>query len=556
MRLRTLIAVLLTGCVGTVDSNALDGSVSTDAGRGFGGPPVAIAGSVLSSLCETAPGASVQVLDSADPPTVTDATGHFTLSAPSTSALLVTRPGAVPTLTFGHDFSTSATGVRAGSIPSDFSALFHSLASFELPVAVGTIVAGVLDQAPLPVAGATVTLLDLDGGLVPANTRLRYASYAGAVIAFTADGGTGNTGIAAFFQVPPGLYVVHVERAGYAFPDTLVPVRGGTVTADYLQGAGTGASTPLVFSGTVNGQAPFPMAPGVSMPLSGYTVTAELDDGTRVATTSDQTGTYTLQLPAIGHWFDLTATSPGYTPLRSDQRCSGLETSLRFNVGDLFNEDDSLSYFLGTTPRVVDAGVILASAVRGTTGLVGATFETSPQLPTPFYGVHAQVPASCALDVCPSGVGCPAGTRCEEGECRLGDTGPLCSSCDAGTCAAGYQPQGTLPLDGGPGVCSCMPVVGVCDLTAPACPTGTYCWTWLQELDGGSRQVGGSYCQPYQPRATSTVTVNNGVPQDGVFTNVPTGLYLLSGAYDGGALPTRRVRVSPGVETSAGVVLP
>jgi hypothetical protein len=518
---------------------------------------VAITGAVLSSLCDLAPGASVQVLDGADAPVTTDATGHFALTAPSSSALLVNRTGAVPTLTFAHDFAGAATGVQAGSIPGDFSALFHSLASFELPVAVGTVVAGVLDQGPLPVSGASVTLLDLDGGLVPANARLRYASYTSTSISFTADGGTGNTGIAAFFQVPPGLYVMHVERAGYTFPDTLVPVRGGTISADSLRGTGAGGSVPLAFTGTVSGQAPFPMAPGVSGPLAGYTVTAELDDGTRLDATTDATGTYSLALPAIGHWFDLTATAPGHAPLRSDQRCSGLDTALTFNVGDAIGRANALAYDLGTTPEAPDSGLISATVTHGTAGVAGATLSTTPALPGPFYGGDPGRRASCAVDVCPGGVGCPAGTRCEGGECRLGATGPLCSSCDAmGFCPTGYQAQGTWPLDAGGAQCSCLPVVTSCDLSAPPCPTGTYCGTWLKLVDdAGTRGIGGALCQPYQPLANATQVTQGGASQGGAFTNVPAGVYLLSGTLDGGALPTRRVRVSPGVETSTGLLV-
>jgi hypothetical protein len=212
-----------------------------------------------------------------------------------------------------------------------------------------------------------------------------------------ADGGTGNTGIAAFFQVAPGLYVLHVERAGYTFPDTLVPVRGGTISADLIQGTGIGAAVPLAFSGTVSGQAPFPMAFGVTMPLPGYTVTAELDDGTRLDATTDATGTYALPLPAIGHWFDLTATAPGYAPLRSDQRCSGLDTALTFNVGDAIARANALAYYLGTTPEAPDSGLISASVTHGTAGMAGATLSTTPALPGPFYGGDPSRRASCAL---------------------------------------------------------------------------------------------------------------------------------------------------------------
>lgn len=514
-----LLLLVLTGCVGNVSPPP---------------PPVEISGRVLRSLCETVGGVTVQVLDGEASVGPTGPDGHFALTVPQRAALLVTGPGRVPTLTFERTFSAGSTSEEAASVPEDVAMLVHSLAGFELGTQTGTVVLAAMDGAPLPISDVEVTLLSPEGEPVPANARRRFVTFTGTVPTIIEAQGTGPTGIAGFFNVPPGRYRLRVAREGYSFTEQVVPVRAGTITLDLVRGEGTGAAFPVPFPGVVTAFPLFPLTSRQAAPLPDASVTLVMEDGATFETRTEADGGYLLGLPRVGQWFDVTARYPGYEPTRSKQACAGHFAYQHFALDDAFYSARFRRYALGARPTEADAGTVLVSVVEGSTPVLGASLALSPSLAEPFYGQDSSQPWSCVRGTCGDGGACAAGTRCEGGRCVLGAPGSsLCQACDATPCAAGFAPTSAS----GSG-CFCLPAQGSCTRDSASCEPGTYCWAY---------SLTSSACVLYTSLFTSTGQFE-GRAHPVMFANVPEGLYFLDAARDGGALGEPiRLRVSAGV---------
>jgi hypothetical protein len=289
----------------------------------------------------------------------------------------------------------------------------------------------------------------------------------------------------------------------------------------------------------VSAFARFPTPATTAAPLPDASVTLTMEDGATFETRTDATGAYLLALPRLGAWFDLTASSEGYEPVRSKQACAGHFAFQHFSVEDAFYLTRFKHYALGSVPIDADAGTLLLSPP------LGATLALEPPAAQPFYGQDGASPVSCVRGTCADGGACPSGTRCESGECVLGASSALCQACDVTPCPGNYGSSSLISADGGTS-CRCLPPSGSCSEAAPSCEEGTYCWNFTG-LDAGSLVVTTSACLLYASRFPATGQ-NGNLKHPVMFANVPPGLYTLHASLDGGVLGEPiRLRVSSGV---------
>ncbi len=533
--LRLALAVLLVAC----------GSGRADGGEA----EVALSGRVFSSFCGTHAGADVEVLGVPDSRVSTDAEGVFAMrGVPAHASLLATAEGFVPTISSHRAYRDGEADVELALVPTAYSELVHGLAGHTLGTRAGTIVLAVLDQSPLPVSGADVELVGLTGS-VRAVERL-YASLDGPLFDFHRDGGTRETGMVAFFDVPEGSYRVDIRRSGYSFPEVLVHVRGGAVTLDLIRGRGEGAALPARLLGQVRA---IPSAGGDAAPLADVAVTVTTEDGEELATTSGADGTYQLALPFIRRPLDVTVSSSGYLPLRGAMACNeDINGIYDFTLADRFLEERYLGMVLGAEARDPAAGILLVQARQSgsTAGIAGATIVLDPPARSPFYTQPFGTTPRCAV-AADAGQGCPSGSRSQDGECVTGETGPLCDACAASSCPTGYRPGMMARYGTTTTSCYCLPETSACDLGAPTCDPGTFCWDDAA-YDGTSQswQVSASNCHVYDPPVTTTTVSETGRPMTVYFANLPPGTYTVTGQSPSGALQRKRVRISAGVMTS------
>lgn len=427
-----------------------------------------------------------------------------------------------------------------GSVPQVESDLLHSLASFSLTEQAGTVAFAVLDAAPLPLAEVELTLLRADGTPSPANVHRRFFVYDGVVPRLFPGQVTGPFGLGAFFNVPPGRYRLRATRAGYTFPEPSLEVRGGAVTLDLVEAQELGAP-PAPFTGRVT-HLPLLSQPysAVPAPLADVQISVRLDDDTTVEARTDGDGRYTVGLPRLARWFDVTAQAPGYEPLRTRQVCAGHYAFQDFLLEDRFDCQQMRLYALGSRPLEPDAGTVVVwfrDVPRGT--------RVTLEAPAPPFFYGAQPAAySCDRGPCAGDADCAPQSRCEAGRCVVGVAdGGLCRRCETTACPAGYFAT-QFPVDGGAG-CFCHPAPGSCDPSGLTCEPGTYCATYTG-LDAGVRVGVGNACTLYRPLANEVVTTDAGA-LPATAPNVPEGEYTVEVHVDGGRLGSARVRVSPGV---------
>lgn len=509
--------------------------------------PRPVSGTVLRaiSLCETLPGATVRLLDGTRTAT-TDAEGRFTVETTGRGALHVTGPGLVDGLTFIRRLERGSDTELAAAIPVEEFGFFYGLAGFEPNPELGSVVAIVADEAPLPVTGAVVRLLLESGEEAPANARRRVVTLADNAPAFEVGPETALTGTTMFFNVSPGLYRLSVERGGAVIGTATVPVRKGSASVDFVRVSGT-IGTPVPFSGVVRAAPTFPNT-GAVAPLAGAQVTLSLDGTPGESTTTGADGRYQLLLPKLGSWFDVTVTAPGRPATRSRSLCSGLATGYQFTLDGAFELDSELMRHRRGRLPVPDAGTLVTSVRRAGAPLAGAVLTLEPPVETASYQSDVAVRPMCPRGSCASGEACPAGTRCEGGECLVGQTPlALCRACGSTPCATGYGQVEMPEPDGGFG-CRCIPNFDSCTRAVPRCEPGTYCATFLS-FDAGVASLVGTACAVAGPPASAT-QVQGGRSVAAFFLDVPAGRYVVTAAVDGGFVGRARVRVSEGVVSS------
>lgn len=537
MQLRTaaLAATLISNACTCVGAVADDGT------------PRPVSGTVVRalSLCDTLPRASVQMLDGPTG-TTSDGDGHFSLDVTGRGALRVTGPGLVEGLTFVRKFERGSEHELAGAIPTEAFTLFHLLAGFEPNPELGSVVAIVVDAAPLPVLGAVVTLVDENGNEV-ATDRRRTVVLVDNAPAFETTAETGITGATMFFNVPVGTYRLRVDREGTHLADAVVYVRRGAASVDFVPVTAV-AGTPVPFTGLLRGYPPFP-ASGPVAPLEGAQVTLTVDGAEVERVTSGSDGKYLVHLPKLGSWFDVTVDSDGRVPTRSRQLCAGTSTSFNFSLDGRFEFESEQNLVRRGRALVQDAGTIVVAVRQAGQPLAGATLTLDPPVVEPSYQHDMSVRPMCPRGTCAGGEPCPNGTRCEAGECLVGEVpGALCRACGTTPCATGYGNVEMPEPDGGFG-CRCIPNFDSCTRANPSCEPGTSCVTFTA-VDAGVRSIVGTACAVLGAPSPVTQTLQaRGVPS--YFTDVPPGTYVVRSRLDGGEVAAMRVRVSEGVLCSS-----
>ena len=379
-------------------------------------------GILLYDFCEPLAGAEVSVLD-ANIQATTDSDGRFVFAEPPrTGAIRTVADGFVPTLTREHDLQHGE--VRAVIVPKAVSEIFHSLAGFALGPDRGTVVVTFADREQAAVAGVSVTLETAVGGQ-PAGVR-RYVDWLEGVglFTFTAVGQrTLPLGVAVFFDVPPGQYVLRAEHPDASIDPVRLSVRAGTVTFDTVSvPLTTGAPLPTVVGTVFFDNWPLPTAP--DSVLADAKVSLYDAEGTLLEqTTTDAAGKYAMTLPRVGTRFELLYEHPNYGTDRTRRDCVQRPGALLYDQRlDNRLRPALLAQAMRDKPLAPGTGSIFVWVSKptpsGLQDVEGATFSGVPAQAVIDYGTTgsgACSPSCERADSCDlEHPYCPAGTYCRD----------------------------------------------------------------------------------------------------------------------------------------------
>ncbi|MBI5493839.1 MAG: carboxypeptidase regulatory-like domain-containing protein [Deltaproteobacteria bacterium] len=482
-------------------------------------------------LCDRLPGARVEVLDRPDLAVTADVDGAFVLAgAPGVVSVLAAADGYQPTATLLGD---AALPREVHVVPATLAATTHVLAGVPADSTTGDVLLVILGEGGVPLTGAQVSLLDSQGAAVAATQR-RYFRMLGdlptpsSLITATEEG----LGAVVFLSVPPGDYSVRVEGTTYSFETRVAPVRAGVVTADFVQGVGTGGVAAVAVRGTV-------MLAGA--PVAGADVEVTLvDANTSAHTTTSATGAFSVPMQGYRQRLDVTVRASGMTPMRTRIACLAATDDNVFNIHGLsVNEGvDVRLRAAGNTPLLADHALVLAAVfetdLSGTQPVVGARVFLGDSTLEPFYGAPAGT-QTCGRGACTAG-SCSAGQRCQDGNCVL-DLPGMCGACPAGNlCGSGLTAR-VFPASGSP-ACYCLPLVADCLGATAACPAGAYC-----ARDSAAQT---QFCAPRGDESPGTMLASADVALLAGYANVPAGEQRFRATLDPRS-GSASARVEPGV---------
>ncbi len=541
------LAALAAGCSPTAGTHP-DGGAS-DAGA-TGTTTGTLSGTAFADLCHGLAGATVSVVGTSVTTTADDA-GAFTLPDVTLPATLeVSAPGMTPTRTAELD---ATTGIEAYAIPTDVVSQVYLLAGETAAPSRGVVEVTFVNDHQLPVAGATVRLVDESGkDLGPPSYFTTTTTASGEVLPGFDPSATATApvmGSAIFFGVRPGRYTARVARTGYQVEDQTVDVAAGSLSVLRFVGTGTDGTAPAKVYGTVTEGPALPKY-GPPVPTAGVQVTLHLAGGDQTATTAAD-GSFSFDLPDARQEADLTFAASGVLTQRSPLFCAGSTFFYSEVLNDTFWSQESLSpATLGGHLDLTKGQVALSvlDSVNGTTFSKGVHVTAAPAV-APFYGPGTPpTPADpCAVGSCQSQSDCATDTWCApDNQCRVGAS-PVCelcqsagSACPAGTLSTSFQVANGTGTTVGP--CVCLQTVPDC--TSTDCPAHTACQHDLMRVQGatpgsGTVTVQGAICAPDYSPATGTIDAPV------VFPNLAPGTYTFT-ADDG--RPPVRARVEAGVE--------
>ncbi len=546
------LALLFVGCTA--------GSIGTE-------PPeqestLTITGYVSDGVCTRRSDATVSVLDSEDN-ALSDPSGNFELSnVPKTGVVLqVTGEGVVPTLTPVLDFIASGTELEVPVIVNTIAYSVHLLAGYDWEEQ-GTVVIAALTPEDMPIVGAKISLRDAEGTDVGKLFYIAVEPDRSAYLVNATGATNGTLGAAGIFGVEDGTYTASVTADGYDFKDLQMVVRKGAISFGPAIGVLRDNAEPsiesAVLTGKVLGRVPFPNYSPDNAGIAGETVTLYAGPNKELQTTvTDAEGNYRFEMDFVRELYDITVGQPPYIRKRTYMQCvemGGMKQDV--GLGSTFNTERWQRQALGSELLDNTTGQIWAF-VRGFdtdlklwSDIEGTTLSLDPPRAEPFYGEARDTVAQCGVQSCAGG--CPTGTRCQEDECVLGETGLGCSLCDdTNACPEGYTPASKVTNAAGSAQCYCIAERDNCADTV--CPEGTYCWTDLRRASvASSFTIGNSYCYPYATRLSSTALSKFDDTFIYVrFPNVPPGTYTLNAVGPDGALPPSIVRVDAGVTSLA-----
>lgn len=497
--------------------------------------------------------AEVTVLDH-DLVATSDAEGYFSLSeVPGTATFSVRAEGYVQTLSAWRSVQQDDPNMELAAVKQDYFDVLHLVGGVDPNPETGVVIAAAVNEATLPISGATLRLEPRGETTGTSSSRPYYASYiAGTgLLYFNPDsaGTQERVGVAVFFDVLPGSYDLIVSRPGITFPDVSLTVLPGAATSDIIYGTGTEGTVPTILSGNIQAAPRYPKIAAVS-PLEGASVVLYAGPGEPTyQTTTDASGDFQFELPFAHRSIDITLSKMGYGVLRTNMFWVEAMTKnhWRFTIVDPITQWPGLLRASGGQTLTPGNGTIRAWVTDYIEGewktIPGAELFSEPPLPNVYYGDTG--PQGCSLQLCgDSGASCPAGSRCEAGECLLGESAPLCSRRLAAGCEEGYVPV-WLSNPANYNGYHCLPEQVDCFTPDPPCPDGTYCradlsWDQIDNLG----MVQSKYCQPYgQLEAATSSTYGN----QAVLTNVPPGEYTIHAVVDGKSVEPIRIRMGDGV---------
>lgn len=561
MKASALFAFLVAACGGSGASatggsgaNATGGSGASGTG-GSGGSAAGGGGSVgdmdttvLQNLCVPMDHGTVQVLGTSLQ-TAIPSDGRVQLnSVPLPAVVEVSATG------YGKTLSAERSDLNAEpllALPDALVKLLYSRAGITRNSTLGTIGLAFVTGNNIPVGNVVPTLTAIGNGAstdkVPSYflNMVQVGSIVLPLLSSSAGRTYDSTGVVLFPNVPPGTYEVHATNPGYDFPVTRVRVEAGTLTADLVQGTGSGSTAPVLFQGTVTAQPLFPKLPVTTPPaLVGATVT--LTHGPKdavLSTSTDSNGHYQFELHTVGiERGHITIAVKSYPRILSARKCIG---PTWMNTQNIILSDDvtanaQLLPALGGHPIDSTKGELLLSTLKdsmsGEVRVQGGTVSLKGSGVDPYYGRDSST-ATCQAAANCSG-GCPTGSRCENNECVLG-TSPMCSLCGTGsTCPSGTE---AVTLSGS-GDCRCLTTQTDCSAANAACPAGTFCNMQIS-VQNGQRTITSQRCEPL---GTLAQTADGGYA---IFGNVPPGDYWVTGNDPAGSFTPALVRIEPGSST-------
>lgn len=537
-----------------VAPNSPDGGTTTD-GADSTGLVDGVSIHVRHDLCGGVPGATVQVLDGT-PQGTTDADGNVKLDrVPIAASLLFRAPGNVDTITSVRAFASNAK-TEIEITPQKFYTLAYVLAGVTPDPELGAAVISVINEVALPIAGVQVELVGVG---TDTGTR-RYVSANVDVTNATFDAKTTETqpriGFVVFLNVPPGTYQVKGTRGSDVFPPMTMIVRAGAVTGDDLVRPGSEGTEPAVMTGLITASPALPSygpaVPAAKMPFVIHDIARDRD----FPVTTGADGKYSATLPFARGNVDLTFTKAPYAE-RSFEVCVGSFMNTQdWGIQDHFWDALLLAPTLGGAALDPTRGSVMvwadkAGSADPALGYAGATVTVDPAGAKPYYA--PQVSQGCVTaSTCKAKADCPATSRCEGGVCLLGAAAPACSLA-AATCPTGYlrwpvPEQSKL-------VWRCLPSVADCAGPAPVCQTGMYCAVSAFN-DSGVLLIQPPSCFPQDASGTATAVTTSGQSQLVALPNLAPAEYTIRLNVPGQTFEPTKVRVSPGVTTQFGYVVP
>ncbi len=511
------------------------------------GTGVTVRGMVADGICTRLEGAVITLLDT-DQKVTSTAEGAFQFDAVEGEVIFqVTANATVPTLSAVRNYTEDIDNIEVAAIPESLVIPLHLLAgAFDYTIR-STVVVPVLNANNLPIAGATVRLLNAAGDDVGERRYLDVDPEAQEYKLNEQGNTSARSATAIFFDVPDGDYRVEASREDWSFKALAVRVRAGAITFDRIIGTPTtptpGGITPVVVDGDVWAAAPFPEV-GPIVPRAGVQVSLWLEDDSVRTTTTDAEGAFRFELDFTRRFFDVTYEGDTYGAQRTEWKCAespGVELN-RVLLQSSFDDDNQRRKTLGSTPIDRSAGWVstyLSMPVDNVwTSIDDATANLIPDVAPAYYGQGTN-PGQCAVGLCSDG--CGDTERCEAGECVRGTVAPVCGPCNESACPEGFTPANMPSIANEAAACYCVLEQDDCEAS---CQAGTYCEVTKADVED-VWVPGGGLCQP---NAADMPTLSVDGRAD--YGNVPPGIYRLTGMRDGLPLKGSRVRVSAGVRTT------